>query len=192
MKKIYLFCVAVFLAGCGSLPNFLVDLPLIGGELGDFKSAGDAEWVLEDGVISAIRGEANGYIYTKETYTDYDMTLEVFIEDATNSGIYTRCDVEAINPGACYEFNIWDNHTTYESRTGAIVRIAPPTTDVPTIDRWTTMRVRSEGDHHQFWIDGISVNDLRDDQFGSAGVIVLQYGGANGMVRFRNIEITKL
>lgn len=192
MKKVYLFCVGVVLAGCGSLPNFLVDLPLIGGKLGDFKTLGEAEWVLEDGVISTIRGEERGYIYTKETYTDFDLTLEIFIEDATNSGIFARCDVEEITPRSCYAFDIWDNHTNYESRTGAIARIAEPTTDVSTIDKWSTMRVRVVDNHLQFWIEGVSVNDLYDDQFGSAGVIALQYGGENGMVRFRNIEITKL
>lgn len=181
----------VFLFGCAELPNFLVDLPLIGGKLGDFRQLGDAEWDLEDGVISSVRGEANGYIYTKEIYTDFDMTLEVFIEAATNSGIYVRCSPEAINPNQCYEFNIWDEHEIPANKTGSIVGIAPPSAEVSTIGKWSTMRIRLEDDHLQFWVNGTNTNDLRDDKFAS-GVIALQYGGANGMVRFRNIQINKL
>lgn len=191
MKKFYLVCALALLAGCGSLPNFLVDLPLIGGRLGDFMALGDADWELEDGVMSPVRGEANGYVYTKETYTDFDMTLEFFIESETNSGIYVRCDVEAINPASCYEFNIWDEHANPASKTGSIVGIAPPSAEVSTIGKWNTARVRLEGDHLQFWVNGINTNDIRDDKFAS-GAIVLQYGGDDGMVRFRNIQINKI
>ena len=190
MKKSYLL-LALLLAGCGSLPNFLTDLPLIGGQLGDFKSTGDAEWVLEEGVISSVRGESNGYIYTKEIYTDFDLSLEVFIEAETNSGIYVRCDIEAINPQSCYEFNIWDEHTNPASKTGSLVGISPTKEDVSTIGKWSSMRVRLEDDHLQFWVNGINTIDLYDDQFAS-GAIVLQYGGNNGMVRFRDIQIDKL
>lgn len=191
MKKTLLLGGAILLFGCAELPNFLIDLPLIGGELGDFRQLGDAEWELEDGVISPIRGESNGYIYTKEIYTDFDMTFEVFIEASTNSGVYVRCDLEVINPSECYEFNIWDEHEIPANRTGSIVGIAPPSMSVSTIGKWNSMRVRLENDHLQVWVNGNNTNDLRDEKFAS-GIIALQYGGSNGMVRFRNIQISKL
>ncbi len=191
MNKNYLLAVTILLAACAEIPNFLIDRPLNGGVLGDFISLGDAEWVLEDGTLSAVRGESSGYVYTKEIYADFDMSLEVFIEADTNSGIYVRCDPQTINPMSCYEFNIWDAHTNPDSKTGAIVGISPPQAEVSTVGKWNTMRLRLEDDHLQFWVNDVMTNDVIDGQF-AAGVIALQFGGADGMVRFRNIEIDKL
>lgn len=191
MNKLYLLAGAFLLAACAEIPNFLIDRPLNGGLLGDFMSLGDAEWVLEDGTLSAVRSENSGYVYTKELYADFDMSLEMFIEADTNSGIYVRCDPQEINPRSCYEFNIWDAHSIPENRTGSIVGISAPQAEVTTVGQWNTMRLRLEDDHLQFWVNGVNTSDVMDGQF-AAGVIALQYGGANGMVRFRNIEIDKL
>jgi hypothetical protein len=141
--------------------------------------------------MSPVRGEAGGFVYTKEIYTDFDMTLEVFMEAGTNRGVYARCDVDKITPASCYEFKIWDENSNPDNRTGAIVNISPPAMEVSTSGKWNTVRVRVEDDHLQFWINGNVANDIRDDKFAS-GIIVLQYGGGNGMVRFRDIQISKL
>jgi len=180
------------LGGCVQIDRLGLYLPMMGGELGDFKSTGEAEWALDDGVLNPLRGEANGYVYTKRVYTDFEMTMSFFIESETNSGVYTHCmDADVITPQGCFEFNIWDENTNPDNRTGAIVNIAAPLVQVSTVGKWNTLTIRSEDGHQKMWVNDQQTADIQDTRF-MAGHIALQYGGANGMVQFKDIRIQSL
>jgi hypothetical protein len=180
------------LTGCAQINRLGYYLPMMGGNLGDFLTTGEAEWELDNGLLNPLRGEANGYVYTKRVYTDFEMSMSFYIESETNSGVYTHCmDPDVITTQGCFEFNIWDQNTNPDNRTGAIVNIAPPLVEVPTIDKWNTLIIRSEDGHQQMYVNDQLTADIQDDRF-QAGHIALQYGGANGMVQFRDIEIKVL
>lgn len=194
MKKYILlgFALCFVLVGCAELQRLSVHLPMLGGKLGDFLVSGEAEWEMSDGSIKAILGEERGYIYTKAVYSDFEFSMNFFIEADTNSGVYTHClDSASITPQSCFEFNIWDANTNPDNRTGAIVGIAPPLSEVTTEGKWNTIRVRSVDGHHQVWVNDVLTGDIQDVSH-KGGHIALQYGGANGMVEFTDIEIRPL
>jgi hypothetical protein len=166
--------------------------PLAHG-LGDvFRATPGPGWAIEDGILSPARSEDSGFVVSTARYTDVEITLEFHPEAGTNSGVFTRCQqTEDINPVQCYEFNIWDAHPNQQFRTGAIVTLAPPVVIVDTEDKWNTMRVRVEGPRLRVWINDSLTNDIENDKL-TDGFIALQYGGASGMVRFRNIRINEL
>ena len=187
-----LMACALILSGCAGMGQMAGEDPLAAGLVGDMAVAPGASWELAGGTLSGVRGEQAGYIYTRKSYTDFEINLEFFVEGQTNSGVFGRCgNVPTISPVDCYEFNIWDSHANADFKTGAIVRIAPPLASVSTEDKWNTMRVLAQGSHLQVWVNGTLTADVMDDTFDS-GAIAFQYGGANGMAKFRNIRIQDL
>ena len=166
--------------------------PLAHGLGGAMRAMPGAGWSIEEGMLVPERSEDHGYVVTTARYANVEITFEFYPEADTNSGVFARCqDPENINPVDCYEFNIWDAHPNQQFRTGAVVTLAPPVAIVETEDRWNAMRVRVEGHRLRVWVNGTLTNDIEDEKL-SDGFIAFQYGGANGMVRFRNIRIDEL
>ena len=168
------------------------DDPLAHGLGSVLRAIPGAGWSIEEGVLAPERSEDHGYVVTTARYADVEIAFEFYPEAGTNSGVFARCqESEDINPVDCYEFNIWDAHPNQQYRTGAVVAIAPPVAIVDTEDKWNTMRVRVEGHRLRVWVNDTLTNDFEHDKL-SDGFIAFQYGGANGMVRFRNIRIDEL
>ena len=68
-----------------------------GKNLDNFNQVGTANWHIEDGAVEADKG--NGYLVSN-TYTDYQIRAEFWIDDVANSGIFIRCtDPEKIGSG---------------------------------------------------------------------------------------------
>src|SRR5262245_59373815 len=76
-----------------------------GKNLQAFNMIGDANWQLADGVVQANKG--NGYLVTKNSYGDFQLKAEFWVDDDANSGIFIRCEnpqhITAMN---AYEVNI--------------------------------------------------------------------------------------
>ena len=60
-----------------------------GKNLDNFNQVGNANWRIEDGAVVADKG--NGFLVTKNTYTDYQIRAEFWVDDVANSGIFIRC-----------------------------------------------------------------------------------------------------
>ncbi len=194
MKRINFFAAGtvVLLAGCAAMSSMPGDDPLANGLTGDVSIATGSDWMLMDGVLSSVRGEPMGFVYTNRSYSDFELNAEIYVEGQTNSGIFVRCEsMPTISPMVCYEFNIWDSHANPESKTGSIVTFAGPMAEVSTEDEWSDIRVRLVGNHLQMWVDGTATADIMDDTY-AEGPIAFQYGGSNGLVKFRNIRIQDL
>ena len=58
-----------------------------GKNLDNWDQIGDANWKLADGVVVADKG--NGFLVSKNSYTDFQLRAEFWIDDVANSG---RCD----------------------------------------------------------------------------------------------------
>ena len=59
-----------------------------GKNLDNWSPIGTANWKLEDGSVVADSG--NGFLVSKNSYTDFQLRAEFWIEDRTNSGIFIR------------------------------------------------------------------------------------------------------
>ena len=79
---------------------------LIDGATGmdNFTVVGDANWSATDGTIQATEGSGASFLLTKESYSNYLLSVEFFVSEDANSGIYMRCqDPAAITDRSCYE-----------------------------------------------------------------------------------------
>jgi hypothetical protein len=160
-----------------------------GENLDGWNKLGDAEWRIRDGVLMADEGSTS-YLVTEESYEDFLITLEFWVDDPANSGIFIRCaEPENVNDQTCYEVNIFDQRPDPIYRTGGIVGVAPILAKLDTGGRWNTYEIRVEGDHMEARINGILTADDSDSRL-SSGPIALQYG--SGIVKFRNVNIKPL
>jgi len=149
---------------------------------------GEDVWSSADGVIEAGPVEATGFLVSPAAYGDFRLTLEYWVEDDTNSGVYIRCSSSKdINPDTCYEINIWDNHPNQPSRTGSIVKFVEPVVKIDGLERWVHVEVVAAGDRIEARFDGRVTAVLNSDR-SLEGNIALQYAGEN-VLKFRNVVI---
>ena len=149
----------------------------------------DGQWEVADGTISAVPDAGRGFMATTAHYADFQLTVDFWIDDTANSGVFLRCPAEgAISQGNAFEVNIFDPHTTWP--TGSINEVAKIQTVPQTAGKWNTFEITADGDHLVVQLNGQTTVDARSDLHQS-GPIALQYNGS-GQVRFRNIKIKTL
>ena len=159
-----------------------------GSDLDGWNLLGDANWELADDAVGADSG--SGFLVTEDSYTDFELTLEFWVDEPANSGIFIRCaDPQSVRNTNAYEVNIYDTRADQTYRTGGIVHIAPPTTVINAGGQWNTYEIVARGSQLRVTLNGTQTVDVQDTQF-SAGPIALQYGA--GIVKFRNVRIRPL
>jgi len=159
-----------------------------GKNLNAFNIIGDANWQLADGVVQANQG--NGYLVTKNTYGDYQLKVEFWVDDEANSGVFIRCeDPKQITAMNAYEVNIYDKRPDQAYRTGAIVDVAKPLANINAGGKWNTFEITAQKSHFVVILNGTKTVDVENSAH-ARGVIALQYGGGN--VKFRNVQIKPL
>lgn len=159
-----------------------------GIDLSAWKKVGDDPWRQSEFGVEAGPGDALGFLVSTKFYADFRLSIEYWVEDDTNSGIFIRCSSkDEISPDTCYEINIWDSHPNQASRTGSVVKIAEPLAHINGLGRWVRVNIETDGDRIRAMFDGELTVDLEDDRSPS-GFIALQYGGT-GTLKFRNLII---
>ena len=153
----------------------------------DWTTTGSAIWDFKNNEL--IGREGDGFLVSKRTYREFELSVDFWISKDTNSGIFILCqDRASINPESCYELNIWDNHPNQEARTGSIVgRVMPPLAEVTTEGRWNTYQVISRDSTITVKVNDILTAKLKVKNL-QAGFVALQKWGG-GQVRFRNLKI---
>ena len=159
-----------------------------GSSLDGWNVLGDANWALEDDAVRADSGR--GFLVTPQSYGDFELTLEFWVDEPANSGIFVRCaDAQSVRDDNSYEVNIFDTRADQTYRTGGIVHFAAPTSVINTGGRWNTYEIRAEGTRLTVRLNGTQTVDMNDSTYAS-GPIALQYGA--GVVKFRNVRIREL
>ncbi len=159
-----------------------------GSSLDGWNVLGNANWELADGAVQADSG--SGFLVTPESYADFELTLEFWVDEPANSGIFIRCaDAQSVRDTNCYEVNIYDTRPDQAYRTGGIVHVASPTSVINAGGRWNTYEIVARGQRLTVTLNGIRVVEVEDSQFAD-GPIALQYGA--GVVKFRNVRIRRL
>ena len=163
----------------------------IDNNLKQWQTVGDEIWNTEGRMISVTPAVTVTFLQSVDSYDNFHLKLDFWVNDNTNSGVFFRClDGAEINPINCYEANIWDNHPNQAYRTGALVTIAEPTSHVDTLDKWNRYEIIANGNDITLKVNDQVTSRIQDDKL-SSGRIALQYAG-KGMVRFRNIMIKEL
>ena len=172
-----------------------------GKSMDNLNKIGDANWRVEDGMIVADKG--NGFLITKNEYTDYEIRAEFWVEPDSNSGVFIRCtDPNKVGADNCYEVNIWDARPDPSYGTGAIVNVAKVDPMPHAAGKWNTFDITAKGPTFTVVLNGQkTVDDAKDSKLPS-GRVALQHGlgvkDANGVpndkgiVKFRKVEIKPL
>ena len=175
--------------GGGAAPPESAAMTLFdGSNLNGWTTTGDANWHIVEDYVEANSG--GGHLVSADSYGDFRLTLEFWVDDDANSGVFIRCSNPAdIGSDTCYEVNIFDNRPEQNYRTGAIVHFAEPMVQIDAGGQWNTYEIVAQGSHLMVTLNGQMTVDIMDTQYAS-GPFTLQYG--RGIVRFRNVQITPL
>jgi hypothetical protein len=161
--------------------------PLFDGKsVAGWNRVGDANWEVVDGVLQANKG-AMSYLVTPASYADFQITLDFWVTDDANSGVFLRCDdPKNISQTTAYEVNIYDTRPDQSYRTGGIVDVAKPASVVMTGGKWNSYDITARGSKLTVILNGMPMVDVTDTKH-ARGPIALQYGA--GTVKFRNVRI---
>ena len=200
--------IALFLAGFAALsyaPQASSETGWVtlfdGKSLDNFNKIGDANWRVEDGVVVADKG--NGFLVTKNTYADYQIRAEFWVEPDSNSGIFLRVtNPEKIGSDNAYEVNIWDMRPDPSYGTGAIVNVAKVDPMPKAGGKWNVYEITAKGSTFTVILNGQKTVDGVQDAKLASGRIALQHGlglkddkgvaNDKGVVKFRKVEIKPL
>jgi hypothetical protein len=159
-----------------------------GSSLKGWNVVGDANWEVAEGAIQATRG--TGFLVTPTSYSDFQITLDFWVTDDANSGVFIRCgDPKTITAMNCYEVNIYDKRPDPTYRTGSIVDIAKPASIVNTGGQWNSYDITARGPQLLVTLNGMRMVDV-EHKGHVRGPIALQYSA--GTVKFRNVRIRTL
>jgi hypothetical protein len=172
-----------------------------GKNLDSFNQVGNANWRIEDGLIVADKG--NGFLVTKNTYTDYQVRAEFWVDAEANSGVFIRCtDPNKIGSINAYEVNIWDARPDPSYGTGAIVNVGKVDPMPHAAGKWNVYEITAKGSTFTVTLNGQKTVDGAQDAKFASGKVALQHGlglkDANGVekdggtVKFRKVEIKPL
>ena len=159
-----------------------------GKNLDNWEQVGDANWKVVDGVVEADKG--NGFLVSKNSYKDFQIRAEFWVDTPANSGIFIRCDQSAkIDAKICYEVNIFDKRPDPTYGTGAIVDVAKVDPMPKAGGKWNTYEITAQGPHLVVMLNGQKTVDVQDSKHAS-GPFALQYG--SGVIKFRKVQIKPL
>lgn len=140
-------------------------------------------WKIEHGALVARTGVPNVDILTKETYTNFDLTLEWAVSKAGNSGIFhsvqENSDHESGNGNSPnwldnFEFQLLDdidfNDRAPIRSAGSLYDLIPPVNkQLKVVGEFNTARLLVDHGHVEQWINGVKVveyelgsNELKD------------------------------
>jgi hypothetical protein len=159
-----------------------------GKTLTGWNMIGNANWEVADGLMQASKG--NGFLVTPRSYTDFQITLEFWVSDDANSGVFIRCsDPKTISAANAYEVNIFDQRPDPSYGTGAIVNVAKASPVLKTGGKWNTYDITAKGPKMTIVLNGTKTAEV-ENTLHPSGPIGLQYGA--GTVKFRNVRIRTL
>ena len=160
-----------------------------GSDLNQWKPVGNANWRLQDNLLLADLG--SGFLVTRQSYQDFQLKVDFWVDPSANSGIYIRCtDLQNITATNAYEVNIFDQRPDPSFGTGAIVDVAKVTNMPKAGGQWNSYDITFKGDRMVVYLNGEKTVETRDSRLSAAGPIALQY--EKGVVRFRNLRIKAL
>ena len=142
---------------------------------------GGSHWEVVGGALTPC-GDQAGYLTSKESYTDFVLTVDFRAGEDANSGVFVR----APESGGGYEVQIWkvqpDGYNT-----GSIVNTGKTAGEFNfRADQWNHFEITADGDHLVVVLNGTKTLDVRDAKFPS-GRIRLQY--QRYPIEFKNIKL---
>ena len=190
-----LLVVVLVVFGCAHSPGQRW-ITLIDGNTGldNWSSTGsDANWRAADGAIQADKSTTKGasVLVSKRSFKDFELHVEFWATDDTNSGIYIR----AMNPTSvststgAYEVQIWDKNPNPAYSTGSLVNLAAVNPIYKAGGRWNTYEIYARGAEITVKLNGVVTVSAQDSK-SPEGRIGIQYNG--GPIKVRKLLVKEL
>jgi hypothetical protein len=200
MKRFFRLAAALLVFACGlvgcatgpSGPSGPGWITLIDGENGlqNWNRTGDGNWRTVDGAIQ-VDGKTNkdaAFLYSKNSYTDFEIYTEFWADENANSGVFLRItNTTVINTKGGYEVQIFDKNPPFP--TASMVNLAQAAPTFKAAGKWNTFEITAKGPHMTVRMNGELAVDINNAAFPS-GPIGLQYN--SGTVKFRKLMIRPL
>ena len=182
-------------AGSGAGPGWT---SLIDGSKGMdnwIVSGSQGNWRAEDGAIQAdtlVSGKGASVLVTKRSFKDFELHVEFWAAEDTNSGVYVRAPNPAqVNTASgAYEVQIWDKNPNPKYATGSLVNVAAVEPIHKAAGRWNTFEVVAKGTQINVKMNGVTTASINDAKNTGAGRIGLQFNG--GPIKFRQLRVKEL
>jgi hypothetical protein len=197
MRRFYvssmgLLLIGVALVGCVHQPVGQSDAGWVtlfdGSNLDNWTAVGKANWRIEDKLLQADKG--SGHLVSKNSYSDFQLRAEFWVDADANSGIFIRCtDPQKPGTATCYEVNIYDKRSDPSYGTGAIVNYAKVSPMPKAGGRWNTLEITAKGPQLSVVLNGTRTAEVQDSKH-ARGPLSIQYGA--GVVKFRKVQIKPL
>ncbi len=206
------FCLLVL---CTGMPAFAAEsewVSLINGSNLDgwTQRNGTATYRVEGDAIvgKTSEGSPNSFLCTDKLFGDFELTFDVKVDSALNSGVQIRSQSEGGKPGG--RVNGPQVEISLDKMAGYIYGEAAGGWMTPDSDRkphetfqdgqWNSYRVLAKGEKIQTWINGTQISDLtHQERFkshpkGFVGLQVHGIGAGQGPyeVRWRNLKLREL
>jgi len=198
-KFLFVIAFAVFLFTPFLLKSQAVSL-YNGKDLSGWEIYGTEKWYVEDGLLICESGPdaEYGYLATKKTFKDFELTLDFKQEADGNSGVFFRSSIEGTKISGWQAEVAPPGHNSggiYESYGREwLIKPDPEKDKALKMGEWNTMKIKAVGDKVTTWINGQMMVEIEDSKIGSAeGSIALQIHSGGGIkVLWRNINIEEL
>jgi hypothetical protein len=163
-----LLVIGFALVGCVHQPAGQSDAGWItlfdGANLDNWTAVGKANRRVEDKLLQADKG--SGHLVSKNSYSDFQIRAEFWVDADANSGIFIRC-----------------------YGTGAIVNYVKVSPMPKAGGRWNTLEITAKGPQLTVVLNGTRTAEVQDSKH-ARGPFSIQYG--TGVVKFRKVQIKPL
>jgi hypothetical protein len=165
---------------------------LIDGQDGlqNWNRTGDGNWLAMQGSIQIDRknNKDAAFLFSKKSYTDFEMYVEFWADEDANSGVFYRItNTKTINTKGGYEVQIFDKNPPYP--TASLVNVAQAAPTFKAAGKWNTFNITVKGARMTVVMNGAQAVSVDNTAF-PTGPIGLQYN--SGIVKFRKLMIKPL
>ncbi|MEW6307039.1 MAG: DUF1080 domain-containing protein [Verrucomicrobiota bacterium] len=125
-------------------------------------------WIIEDGVLGAVPGKKNNYVWTKDTFGDFELDLEFKMSEKCNSGVFFRTDPKNPVQGG-FEIQVFDSHGKTELSAhdcGALYdAVIPSVNAAKPAGEWNRMQISAKGAMVKVVLNGKTVVEADLDKW---------------------------
>ncbi len=191
---------SIFSFSCGSTQNAKSSSLFNGKNLDGWEIYGTEKWFVKDGLLHCESGpdKQYGYLATKKSFKDFELTLQFKQAANGNSGVFIRSSIEGTKITGWQAEVAPPGHDTggiYESYgRGWLIKPDKELDKHLKMGEWNKMKIRVVGDQITTWLNGQQMITLKDEKIGAAtGQIALQIHDGGGIkVMWKNIEVVQL
>ena len=187
--------VVLAVSGCGHYLPQQGWVTLIDGNSGmeNWDITGGGNWRAADGAIQADKSTTKGasILVSKKSFKDFELYVEFWASDDTNSGVYVRApDPKNVNTASgAYEVQIWDKNPNPAYSTGSLVNVAAVQPIYKAGGRWNTFEIYAKGPQLTVKMNGVVTVSAQDSK-SLEGRIGIQFN--QGPIKVRKLVVKEL